>query len=60
MSMEVTYLDTLVTHIVLSLLLPPSTLREILENIRRGIATYPCLAFPNGPNQDICSYYEPL
>ena len=48
-----TYLDILATHTVSPQLLPPSTLQEIMENIKRGMAQYPQLALPNDHNQDI-------
>ena len=38
------YLDTLVTHTMSPLSLIPSTIREILENIKRGMAQHPWLA----------------
>ena len=53
-----TYLETLATHTVSSLLLHPSTLREILENIKRGMAQCPQLPSPNDLNQEILSYYD--
>ena len=54
------YLDTLVTHTVFPLLLPPSILREMLDNIERGMAQHPHLALPNDPNQDLWSYCKLL
>ena len=32
--------------------------REILENIKRGMAQHPWPALPNDCNQDIWSYYQ--
>ena len=55
-----TYLDTLATHGVSPFLLPPSTLREIFENIKKGIVQHPQLALPNNFNQNIWSYYKLL
>ena len=51
-------MNTLATQSVSPLLLPPSILREILENVKRGMTQYPSLALPNDPSQDIQSYYE--
>ena len=44
-----TYLDTLVTYTVSYLLLPPLNPREVLENIKRGMAQHPQVALPNDP-----------
>ena len=48
-----TYFEMLAIHTMSSLLLPPSTLRELLKNIKRGVAQHPQLALPNDPNKDI-------
>ena len=47
-------------HTVSLLLLPPSTLNGILENIKRGMAQHPQLHLQNDPDQDIWSYYKLL
>ena len=44
-----TYLETLATHTVSSLLLHPSNLREMFENIKQGVRQCPWLALPNDP-----------
>ena len=51
-----TYLETLATHTISALLLPHSTLREVLENIKRGMAQHPHLALCDDPDNDIWSY----
>ena len=48
------------THIVSPLLLSTSTLKEIWESIKRGMAKHPHLPLPNDSNQDIWSYYKLL
>ena len=55
-----TYLETLAIQIMSHLLLSPYLHREILENIKRGMAKHPELSLPNDPNQDIRDYYELL
>ena len=47
-------------HTVSSLLLPPSTLRENLENIKRCMTQPPQLTLPNEPDKGKWSYYEEL
>ena len=39
----------LTIHTITPLLLPPSTLREMLENIKRGFAQHSHSALPNDP-----------
>ena len=51
-----TYLEMIATHTMSPLLHPPSTLREVLENIKRGIAEYSWLVIPNDLNEDIWIY----
>ena len=55
-----TYLDTLVTHTMSPQLLHPSTCREILDYIKRGVEQHPWLALLNDPYQDILIYYKLL
>ena len=55
-----TYLYRLVAKAVPPMLLPPLTLREILEYIKRGMAQQPWLTLQNDPTLDIRSYSELL
>ena len=47
----------LITHTVFPLLFHLSTFREMLENIKRGMAQHPWLALPSNLNEDIWNYY---
>ena len=52
-----TYLEMLTTHTMFPSLLPPSTSKEVLENINKVMEQHPCLALPNDLNVDIWCYY---
>ena len=48
-----TYLETVATHTISPLVLPPSMLIQVLENMKRGMAQHPHLALLNDPGKDI-------
>ena len=54
------YLVMLLTHTVSALLCAPSNLREVLENIRKGMVHYPWLALPSDSNEHTWSYNKIL
>ena len=51
MDKDYMHLKSLATHTVSLLFLPPSTLREVLVNIKKEMAQHPCLALHNDPNE---------
>ena len=51
------YLDMLSTYTVFLLLLTPSILRKVLENVNGSMAKHPWIAITNDLNEDILGYY---
>ena len=52
------YFKTLANCTISFLILPSSTIRKVLQNIKREMALHPHLHLPNDHNEDIWSYYE--
>ena len=52
------YLTTLTTHKVTPNLIPPTDLREILEDVTTKLVANPKLALPIDKNANIWSYYQ--